>query len=104
MRYSPVLSLLCLISLVASNALGTPALRLSDPLAVTAEGPAFTVVGESEGSLRLEMRVSALGREAFPIEGETFQALTIPGGDIRGETGQPGLPVITRLVAVPSDV
>ncbi|MCU0611913.1 MAG: hypothetical protein MUE60_09010, partial [Candidatus Eisenbacteria bacterium] len=93
----------CIVLAVVAHAGTHESLVTLDPLANPAH-PAFTVLGESEGSLRLEMRVSALGREELPIEGERFQALTIPGGDIRGETGQPGLPVITRLVAVPSDV
>ncbi|MBN1426541.1 carboxypeptidase regulatory-like domain-containing protein [Candidatus Fermentibacteria bacterium] len=104
MRRFTVLSPICMLLLVAvSNAAESPDIRLVDPLVGAAE-PAFIVLEATSASLRLEMRLPSLQQEQLAIEGEIFQALTIPGGDIRGEVGHPGLPVITRLVAIPSNV
>ena len=73
-----------------------------DPEAKT-DQPGFAVLEEDGSVLRLEMRLPSLDQRDIVVDSEVYHALTIPGGDIRGEVGQAGLPVITRLVAVPDD-
>ncbi len=54
--------------------------------------------------MRMEFRLPALDLEQIPVEGETFQALSIPGGGLIGEEGRAALPTFSRLVAVPEGV
>ena len=39
--------------------------------------------------------------EDLEIEGLNFQIVSIPGGGVIGEIGQPQIPTFTRLIAVP---
>ncbi|MCP4550112.1 MAG: T9SS type A sorting domain-containing protein [bacterium] len=66
--------------------------------------PAFLVLEDLGNALTLEFQLPALTCEEFTIDGETFQGLSIKGGDLYGEIGQAGIPCITRLVAIPNDV
>ncbi len=64
--------------------------------------PRFVVTRSADDGIRIEVHLLALQREEFEIDGTWFQALTVPSGDIDGQVGEPGLPVFTRLVAVPA--
>ena len=63
--------------------------------------PEFTVVEENETSLTMEIRIPALRNERYSIDGEEYQLVSLPGGEIRGNEGMPGLPTISKLVAIP---
>ncbi|MBN1423028.1 carboxypeptidase regulatory-like domain-containing protein, partial [Candidatus Fermentibacteria bacterium] len=95
------LALACVLAVTAHAYGGVKTLTLDGT--TDSATPSFTVVEQTAGSLRLQMRLGALDHEEFAVDGEVFSAFTIPGGGIRGADGQPGLPVITRLVAVPSN-
>ena len=71
-----------------------PAMPDSEPLRVKEQ---------RAGSLILEFSVPFLEVEERTLDGEVFQELTLPGGELRGEPGQPGLPSLTRFIAVPDD-
>lgn len=90
--------------LVVSLALTLPtlaaALELRAPAAALA--PTVEVLGETESGLRLSLALPTLAVEEFTIDGERYQALTLPGGAIAGEDGRAGLPTFTRLVALPA--
>jgi hypothetical protein len=63
--------------------------------------PAFSVLADDAEGLRLEFRLPTLDLEEFTEGGKLFHVLTIKGGGMAGETGEPGLPTITRFVSVP---
>ncbi|MCP3861251.1 MAG: hypothetical protein GY704_16485, partial [Phycisphaeraceae bacterium] len=52
--------------------------------------------------LTLALTLPTLDLEELDINGELFQALTIPGGSLEGANGLPALPTITRLITVPT--
>ncbi len=95
------LAFLLILAAGAQARVGVQKLTL-DPT-TDAEKPVFAVLDEEAGSLRLEIRLPLLNVEEIMVGDEIYQALTIPGGDIRGEAGQAGLPVFTRLVVVPDN-
>ena len=89
--------------LVASPALAKVQVRklVLDPAAVDMS-PRFTVLERGAERLTLELSLPSLDLEEIAVGNELFHALTIAGGGIDGEAGAPGLPTITRLVAVPA--
>ena len=66
------------------------------------EAPAFSLLADEGGKLLIEFRLPALDSREFTFGGQLYSALGIPGGNLRGEEGEAGLPTITRLVAVPA--
>ena len=70
-----------------------------DPTA--GDTPRVDLLSQGTESLTLELTLPYLNLEEFAVENEVFQALTLPGGGMRGVEGQAGLPTISRLVAVP---
>ncbi len=67
-------------------------------------GAHWTVLSSDHNSLRLELRLSSLRVRDIAAAGETWQELTIDRGGLAGREGAPGLPTVSRLVAVPADV
>jgi len=65
------------------------------------ELPGLELVTQDETSCRIDFRLPYLQMEEVVAEGKTYQALTIPGGGMAGEIGQPGLPTFSGLVAIP---
>ncbi len=104
MRIPVALSILCL--LVAAGSIVTVADAAVQQLPVYAAAPGDTPILRStehhDGSRTIEVLLPSVAIEASTIAGETFHALTIPGGTVVGDEGRPGLPVFGRLVAVPN--
>ncbi|MBC8368009.1 T9SS type A sorting domain-containing protein [bacterium] len=67
----------------------------------TTKAPEFKVVSQDEQSLRLSFELDELALEKIEAGGELFDAVSIPEGNIRGAIGHPGLPVISKLIAMP---
>jgi len=65
--------------------------------------PEFTVVEENETSLTMEIRIPALRNERYSIDGDEYQLVSLPGGEIRGQEGMPGLPMVSKFVAIPGN-
>jgi len=73
-----------------------------DP-AADADQKVLTVQNDNGQLLTLEFALPYLNLETMDIEGENYQALTIQGGNLRGEVGQAALPTVSRFVMVPDD-
>ena len=56
---------------------------------------------EHEGILTLEFTLPFLNLEEITAAGELYQGLSIPGGNLRGQPGQAGLPSVSYLIAIP---
>ncbi|MCP4547246.1 MAG: hypothetical protein GY835_12375 [bacterium] len=63
--------------------------------------PVITMSEDRSDFSVITISFPTLSREDLVVDGENWQALTIPGGDIRGQSGQAGLPVFSGLIAVP---
>ena len=92
-------ALLTLLFLALATAPGL-ALELSAPS--YALPPQVSVVDADAGHLRLTVDVPALAVEDVTLDGTTFQALSLPGGELGGEAGRAALPVFSQLIAVPA--
>ncbi|MBD3237774.1 MAG: T9SS type A sorting domain-containing protein [Candidatus Eisenbacteria bacterium] len=64
--------------------------------------PTFELQAASEAGVELCFELSTLEVESYVVEGEAYQTLDIPGGELHGEPGTPALPAFTRLVAIPN--
>ncbi len=102
MRRLPAL-LIPMILLLSFDAAAVvqPQKLLLDPDAAS-EAVACRIASEVGEPLRLEFTLPALDLEEIAVAGEVYQALSISGGGMRGETGQAGLPSYSRLLAVPA--
>ncbi|MBN2172321.1 MAG: hypothetical protein JW819_13460, partial [Candidatus Krumholzibacteriota bacterium] len=92
--------MLCLAAGVQAATTTTLALAGGEPGAQ----PAVRVLADEGEILRLELTLPSLTVEELEVERERYQALSFPGGLIRGEEGLPGLPALSRLVQVPLGV
>lgn len=75
------------------------ALELRAP--AEAEAPRFELSDQETDRLTITFTLSTLSVENLAVEEQSYQALTLPDGGMEGAPGTPGLPVITRLVALP---
>ena len=98
-RFLIVASMMLFLAGAASA--GVQARKLVLDPAGAGEGPSFRVLDERHDRLTLELNLPALDLEEFAVGNELYQTLAIPGGGIRGETGQAGLPTLSRLISVP---
>ncbi len=98
MRRTATLFSFLLISMTLPAAVA--ALELCAP--ASAQAPMLSVLEAGGDRLRLACELPSLAVEDFTIDGEIYQALTLPGGAIAGADGQAGLPSFTRLVALPA--
>jgi hypothetical protein len=71
-----------------------------DP-AATDGAPNFTLADSGPEGCRVTVTVGTLQVEDIDIAGQSWQVLTLPGGETTGEPGTPGLPTCGGLVAVP---
>jgi len=65
------------------------------------DAPRLDVVSSASDRLEIVFEVGSLATEALALDGREFQSLSIPGGGIAGEPGDPGIPVFSRLIALP---
>lgn len=93
LRFLSIAVALCAPALAGALELRAPATALS---------PTLDVSAQTERGLRLSLTLPTLAVEEFTIEGERYQALTLPGGALAGADGEAGLPTITRFVALPA--
>ena len=91
---------LCLFTLGAAAEVQLHRLDLEGGAAATK--PEFRILSQDESGVRLSFVLDALNLEKFEADGELFDALSIPGGGMRGADGHPGLPVISKLIALPA--
>ena len=89
----------CLSLFILALASTAGAVDLRSP--AEAARPTFEVRDEGADLLRVVFSMPDLAVEELEAEGLRYQALTLTGGGVEGEPGAPGLPVITRLVALP---
>ncbi|MFH1279069.1 MAG: C25 family cysteine peptidase [Candidatus Eisenbacteria bacterium] len=72
------------------------------PLADRAgEPPVIEVVEPGDHGLRLIFEMKDLVEGSITTEDGSFQTAALPGGQIAGRPGEPGVPVFSRFVAVP---
>ncbi|MFH1841874.1 MAG: C25 family cysteine peptidase [bacterium] len=101
-RYLCTYLIFCVVCLIAG--IGLAADAGSTVTLLPGEGtvaPAFQVTRDSGDVLTLEMELPGLVRSDFEVEGDTYQQLSILGGGYFGAEGEPSLPKLTRLIAVP---
>lgn len=84
--------------LVATSASGAQS-ETSNP--TPAALPQLQVLSSSEDGVRLLFELSDFSTENLPAGDKDRQLVTIPGGGLSGEVGEPAIPTFTRLVAVP---
>ncbi|MEN8151803.1 MAG: hypothetical protein ABFS86_18450 [Planctomycetota bacterium] len=84
----------------SASTVGAAALELREPAAAVA--PLFEVSERAGDRLAITLELPTLAVEEFLAGDERFQALTLPGRNIAGAVGTPGLPVLTKLVALPA--
>jgi len=99
LAYSPIV-VLCLTLIGFSQVHGGLQQLVVDPFATQAK-PNFQVTPDREGNLKVKMWLPALQVEEIAADGIVYHALTIPGGSIDGQSGQPGLPTLSHLISVP---
>jgi hypothetical protein len=65
--------------------------------------PRITVTSSSEAGVDLLFDLPTLAMDEVSIGARTFQIVTIPGGGLTGDVGEPGLPTFARFVSIPDD-
>ncbi|HOX24418.1 MAG TPA: C25 family cysteine peptidase [Candidatus Krumholzibacteria bacterium] len=70
----------------------------------TSAGAEVRLVERTASGMVLEFELAGIERESVTVGARRFDQLDIPGGGFRGAEGQPALPTVTRLVAVPDGV
>ncbi len=88
----------------ASNASAvTPQLEriVLDPGA-SSDHPQCEVIVDDDQVCTVRFRFPTLGLSEIELEGESFQALSIPGGGSSGSVGEPAVPTYHRWLAVPA--
>ncbi|MDO9171217.1 MAG: C25 family cysteine peptidase [bacterium] len=100
MRSSTAVTLSLL--LIAASALAAPAARevVLDPAA--GAQPALSLLGDAGDVLTLELTLPRLSVEEVAAGGGAWQVLSFPDAAQRGVEGAPGLPVFSRLIALPA--
>ncbi len=80
----------------------------TQPLSLSPRGevapPVVKVLAQRPGAMSLELDVTSLDVADVTIDGRAYQAMTLTDGGTLGEPGEPMLPTVTRLVAVPAGV
>ena len=67
-----------------------------------AVAPRLTVLEETADGLLISLELPAIQVEPVQMDGVTYQALGIEGGNARGELGEPMLPTFSRFVQIPA--
>ncbi len=91
--------------LIIATAQPTAAIQRAERLIFDAKGgetPALNLIERRDDGLTLELTLPGLDLDELTADGERFQALSIPGGAMRGAAGTPGLPTWSRLLALPA--
>lgn len=65
--------------------------------------PQIEVVESGDDGVSFVFELGDLPMEEIAISGEAFQKVSIPGGVLRGDVGQPGIPTFSRFVAIPDE-
>jgi len=91
---------LAVFALAAHPSLAATTLTL-DPGSSPGERPAIEVESSNATSVHFVFDLPVLEIDTYQVEGESFQTLSIPGGELHGKVGEPSLPTFTRFVAIP---
>jgi len=102
MKRNIIFALSCLLLLAAVVPAAGEVRQLDLGLPVS-DGEMLQVKETGSRSLVLEFSLPSLNIEEITVADEVYQGLTIPGGNLRGEPGQAGLPTVGRLLAVPDN-
>jgi len=62
----------------------------------------INLLNNKSDGLTLQLQVPVLETGRITIGDREFDSLSVPGGEIQGDPGQPALPVVSSLVALPS--
>ncbi len=101
MRLFSSLSMLCiLVSATAASAVTEIRNATTIPMDAI---PEIELLSSSEDGLSLRFALPVMGVEEISMGSERYQSVTIPGGGLTGDIGQPALPTFTRLVMIPDD-
>ena len=74
---------------------------LAGSLPGAAAEPTIRIVSAEGQDLILEFTLPGLQAQAVTIDEETYHLLSIEGGGVTGESGQPTLPTFARLIQIP---
>ncbi len=96
-----VCSLLCVVGILLSLTAYAEPVEVLD--GDSSRLPRIHVVSSDENRVELEFELPEFDVERFSIEDEAFQLLSIPGGALTGEVGEPSIPTFSRLVAIPDE-
>ncbi len=72
------------------------------PTGLSNNGTTFTLQSKSDVGISLVLEIDHLAVKEQETNGITFHQLNISGGETNGKVGEPSLPIITRLVAIPA--
>jgi len=91
---------LCLVLFLLATVVPAGAVDLRAP--AEAAAPTFQVTDSGSDRLAITFSMPDLAVEEIDVEGLRYQMLSLTGGGLEGAPGTPGIPVITRLVALPA--
>jgi len=74
-------------------------IHLRDDSTVTA--PGLSLQSSSDDRCTVTFDLPFLHQQTLAVDGQTYQALTIPDGGLAGKIGQPGLPTFSGMLALP---
>ena len=101
MRFFSALGMVGVL-LLATAAQGAPVIRNTSSDRPE-DHPQIRVVSSSDQGVSLLFELPTLTVEDVTNAGETFQLVTIPGGNLEGDLGAPALPTYSRFLAIPND-
>ncbi len=97
---------LVMLSLVLGVASAPAADGNVTTLALTPGGtpgaPRITIIEQSARTLTLQLEIPSLDVSQVEVGGRSFATLAMDGAEVLGDLGRAGLPVYTRLVALPA--
>ncbi len=95
------------VGLVALFSAAGPALAATRMVPAELAGPEdvpqVRVLSSDRSGVDMLLDLPALSTETLTVDGREFQSITIPGGALEGEIGQPGIPTLAKLVEIPAE-
>ncbi len=79
------------------------ALEIVSSDAATVETPRVEVLSSDAAHVRLQFELPQIVMEDVEVAGREFRIVSIPGGVLSGEPGEPAIPTFARFVAIPDE-